>query len=544
MADFDAVVVGGGVNGLAAALRLVESGWSVLLAEANAELGGAVRTVESTLPGFRHDFGAAFFALASVAPAIGGRDLSAEGLRFVHAPVAAAHPFHTGQAVTLGRSAEQTAASVGRVCAADGRAWLELDAQFGSAMLPFLRAQLARWPLREGLGLLRGLGSAANLLEFARVVLSGAETVAGRFVSEQARCFFTAPGLHADLGPEQPVTGVYSLLLGMLGQRLGMPVAAGGAGAITTAMAARLTRLGAVISTGQPVTRLMVRGGRAVGVEIDRQPVTVDRAVIACIDPDLVVALTGPEMFPASALRQVRRFRRGTGTFKVDWALAGQVPWTAEPCRSAGVVHLGESMRAMSRAAWEARHGMLPTEPTLILGQQSLADPSRAPAGRHTLWGYTRVPATLTHDADGREVTGWEAVAQSFADRIEAQIEQYAPGFTDRILRRRIWTPNDLQTADTNLIGGDITSGSFALDQQLIFRPGPAWWRWGSPIAGLYLGCAALPPGAGVHGACGDLAAIAAVSADRRYRLQRVLTRPRLGIIPSAGAGARQRTGT
>jgi phytoene dehydrogenase-like protein len=516
MAEFDAIVAGAGPNGLAAALRLAEAGWSVCLLEATDEVGGGARTVECTLPGFRHDFGAGFFPLAAAAPAITGRSLARHGLRFAHAPVPAAHPFAGDQAIALGRSAEETAVSLDKVHLGDGEAWMALDRAWGDVVGQFLAAQLHRWPVRELAWLLRRLGP-RGAAEFARVVLSGAESVARVFASEQARAFLVAPAMHADLPPEAPGSGVYALLLGLLGQRNGMPVAVGGTGAISRALCSALLEAGGVVATGRPVERFVVRAGRVVAVEAGGDQIGARRAVIAAIDPRLVVERTGREHFPAAALAQLDVSRRGLGTFKVDWALDGPVPWTAEACRDAAVVHVAETVTDMSRAVWEAAHGLLPARPTLVLGQQSLADPGRAPEGRHTLWGYTHVPAVPTGDAARPRARGdWPRAAQPFADRVEAAIERYAPGFRERILARKLWTPADLEAADPNLVGGDISGGTFAVDQQLLFRPGPAWWRWGTPLKGLYLGGAALPPGGGVHGAAGDQAAAQALADARR----------------------------
>src|SRR6266511_3847313 len=306
MPAYDAIVVGAGPNGLAAALRLAEAGWSVCLLEAGDEVGGAARTVESTLPGFRHDLGAAFLPLAQVSPAIAGSDLAA---------------------------------------------------------------------------MARRLGGVQRGVEFARVLLQGADVIAGRFQSEQARAFLVAPAMHADLAPEAPGAGVYALLLTLLGQRHGMPVAEGGTGAVSAALAAKLRDAGGVILTGRRVERIAVSGGRATGAEAGGELFEARRALIAAVHPDLVVRMAGPESFPPAALEQVRRFRLGLGTFKVDWALDGPVPWSAQECRRSGVVHVGDTVRAMSRAAWAAAHGLLPARPTLILGQPTLADPSRAPAG-------------------------------------------------------------------------------------------------------------------------------------------------------------------
>src|SRR6266498_159138 len=519
MSVYDAIVAGGGPNGLAAALRLAEAGWSVCLVEANDDVGGGARTAEVTLPGFRHDLGAAFLPLATVAPAITGRDLSSYGLRLLHAPLPAAHPFPGNQAIALARSPAETAASIDKVHLGDGAVWTELGEAFADPVELFLRAQMVRWPLAEGARLARRLGGVGRTLEFIRTLLQGASVAARRFASEQARAFLVAPAMHADLGPEAPGTAVYALLLNLLGQRYGMPVAEGGTGAVSAAMAARLREVGGVVLTGLRVERIVVSGGRASGVEAGGELFEARRALIAAIHPELVVRMAGADSFPSAALEQVRGFRRGLGTFKVDWALDGPVPWSAEECRRAGVVHVGDTVRAMSRAAWEAANGLLPARPTLILGQPTLADPSRAPAGKHVLWGYAHAPAVPVGDALRPRAKGeWSRSAEPFLGRVEAAIEAHAPGFRDLVLARRAWTPADLEAADPNLLGGDIINGSFAIDQQLVFRPGPAWWRWGSPLKGLYLASAAVPPGGGVHGACGDLAAAQAL-ADRRRPL-------------------------
>jgi phytoene dehydrogenase-like protein len=521
VAEYDAIVAGSGPNGLAAALRLAEAGWSVCVLEASERIGGGAATLESTLPGFKHDFGAGFFPMAPLSPALGGRDLAPYGLRLLHAPLAAAHPFPGNRAVALSTDLEETAASLDKAHPGDGAAWIELERDYGDALEAFLRAQMVRWPLAEALRLAGALGpSVGRAAGFARMLLQGAATVAERFASEEARAFLVGPAMHADLEPEMPGSGVYALILGLLGQRYGMPVAEGGSGAVSAALAARLRELGGTILTGRRVERIVVEGGRVLGVEAGDDAVAAGRAVIAALDPHKVIDLCGPDAFPVGAVEQVRRFRPGLGTFKVDWALDGPVPWAAEECRRAAVVHVGDTVTQMSRAAWEAGHGLLPARPTLILGQQSLADPSRAPAGKHTLWGYAHVPAHPAGDAARPRAKGdWERSAEPFLDRMEAAIEAHAPGFRELVLARKVWTPLDLEAADANLVGGDIQAGSFAVDQQLIFRPGPSWWRWGTPVKGLYLASAAVPPGAGVHGACGDQAACQALADQRRPRL-------------------------
>jgi phytoene dehydrogenase-like protein len=530
MADFDAIVVGAGSNGLAAALRLAEAGWSVCVLEASDEIGGAARTVECTLPGFRHDFGAAFFPLVAQSPAIAGRDLGRFGLEYLTAPLTAAHPFPGGRAIAYGPTTDETAAWFDKVHPGDGDVWRDLDDRYGDLMAPFLHAQMVRWPVADLLTLLARL-RIGGAVEFAQVAVASIEAIAGRFASPEARAALVAPAMHADLPPEAPGTGIYGLILTLLGQRNGMPVAKGGTGSITQAMAAALLEAGGVVATNRSVERIVVRDGRVAGVISGGEALTARRAVIATIDPDAVIRMTGPEHFPERALTQVRRYRRGLGTFKVDWALDAQVPWTAEAPRQAGVVHVGDTVTEISRSVWEASHGLIPARPTLVLGQQSLADPTRAPAGKHTLWGYAHVPAEPDGDAARPRARGdWARSAAPFLDRIEAIIEEHAPGFRDVVLARKTWSPAELETADPALVGGDISAGSFSIDQQLIFRPGPDWWRWGTPVKGLYLGGASVPPGGGVHGGGGDNAANQALADAARPR--------RLLAVGAATAGA------
>src|SRR5829696_210211 len=266
MGDFDAVVAGGGPNRLAAALRLAEAGWSVCVVESNQDIGGSARTLECILPGFRHDLGAGFLALAMLSPAIAGRDLARFGLRFCHAPLPAAHPLPGGRAIALGRSTAQTAASIGRAHAGDAAVWEELDDTFGDAVVRLLHAGMVRWPLADGLRLVGRLG-VRNVLELVRLMMQGGSAIADRFASEEARAFLVAPGMHSDLQPEVDGSGAYALIMHLLGERVGMPVAQGGSGAVSAALAAALRHAGGVIVTGRRVDRIVIERGRAVGVE-------------------------------------------------------------------------------------------------------------------------------------------------------------------------------------------------------------------------------------------------------------------------------------
>lgn len=513
----DAVVIGGGPNGLAAGLRLAEAGWSVCVLEAGAEIGGACRTTEATLPGFRHDLGAAFFPLGVRSPVFVGRQLERHGLHFAHAPLAAAHSFADGGAGAIAPESAQTAAWIGELGApGDRQAWEMLQERYDPLVAAVLEAQFARYPLGP-LARIATLASPREVAERMRGLLGSAAGLARVLTSEKARAFLVAPAMHADLGPEAPGTATYALLLTLLGQTVGMPVVRGGAGALTAALASALRARGGAVVTGAPVTRVVVEGGRAVGVECAKGLVRARLAVLGAVDPRILVSLLKPEELPAGALAEVRGLRVGLGTYKVDWALAGETPWTAEHCRRAAVVHIGETVEEMSQAAWQATYGHLPDRPTLVLGQPCLADEGRAPRGHSVLWGYARVPTHLV-GVKGKD-GGWAEVGERFVDRIEERIEAHAPGFRSRVLARCVRTPFDLQRENASLVGGDLGNGSFAVDQQLLFRPGPSWWRWGSPVKGLYLAGAGAPPGAAVHGGVGDLAARQALADARRRAL-------------------------
>lgn len=495
-ADPDAIVVGAGPNGLTAAAYLARAGMSVLVLEAKEEPGGAVRTREVTLPGFRHDLGAAFFPFGQTSPAFAPLDLPAAGLVWRHAPLDSAHPAADGTCAAIARDVEATAASFG----ADGPAWRRIAAWHARTRERMLDALLSTPP---ALGRMLRLGP-LNLLRLAQVALSSGRGFSTRtFETEAARRVVPGLALHTDVGPEDPCGAIVGFVLAVLASSGGFAVPEGGAGAITRALLRRVEERGGSLRCGARVEQIVVRDGRAAAVRLEGgDEIRARRAIVADVAaPTLYLRLLAAELVPPRVQRAMRRFRQGFGTFKMDWALDGPVPWSHGDAARAAVVHAGDSLDDLAEFTRQVRAGVLPEHPYLVIGQQSLADPTRAPAGRHTLWAYSRVPSSI----EG----GWAASRERFADRIEARIEELAPGFRQRILARAIWAPDDLEAMDENLIGGDLGGGSADIRHQIFFRPVFPYFRYRTPVRGLYLGSSYAHPGAGVHGACGRNAALA-----------------------------------
>ena len=498
MTSPDALVIGAGPNGLVAANTLADAGFSVVVLEANRRPGGAVWSEALTLPGYLHDVGAAFFPFGQTSPALKQLDLSAFGLIWKHAQFDSAHPSIDGTCSAIGRDLEASKRNLG----VDGAAWEKLATWHARTRDDLLGALLSTLPAVRPM-LKFGI---PNLLRLGLVATSSGRTFAERhFTTDAARRIVPALALHTDVGPDDLCGAPVGFMLTMLASSGGFAVPEGGAKAITQALMSRLVSRGGRLLLGTRVRRIIVRGGRACAVVTnDGQEYAATRAIIADTSaPALYLKLLDASVVPSPIAESMRRFPYGFGTFKMDWALSGPVPWLSVDARRAAVVHTGDSVDDLSRFTAQVRRGELPDNPYLVIGQQSMVDPSRAPAGRHTLWAYSRVPSNI----DG----GWSAHAQRFADRIDNRIEQLAPGFKKRILGRFVVTPPDLEAMDENLVGGDLGGGSAQIQHQLFFRPVFPYFRYRTPIRGLYLGSSYTHPGAGVHGACGYNAAQAAI---------------------------------
>lgn len=497
----DAVIIGSGPNGLVAAASLARHGWRVLVLEAKSRPGGAVYSEESTLPGYIHDVGAAFFPFADDSPAFRFLDLADAGLQWRNAHRESCHPAPDGTCVTIARDIELSAASFG----ADGPAWRalahwrrEMGDRLAAALLAPLPALDAAWRLGPKNVIRLAMAGLSTPCGFARRFFQ--TEAAGRVIPELA--------LHVDLGPEDFAGTGLGLVLALLAAEPGFRVPVGGARSITNALIHRLHEAGGSLQLETHAEEIIVRQRRAVAVRTQRgEEIAVRRAVLADVGaPSLYLNLLQPRHVPAWLRRCIKLFRYGWGTFKMDWALSGPVPWSAAEARESAVVHAGDSVEDLIAFTHQVRAGELPQNPYLVIGQQSLVDPSRAPAGGHTLWAYSRVPSFL----EG----GWNRYRDAFADRIEQRIEGLAPGFRGLIRARDIHSPTDLEAMDENLVGGDLGGGSACFTQQLFFRPVFPYFRYRTPIRGLYLASASTHPGAGVHGACGFNAACMALRDD------------------------------
>jgi phytoene dehydrogenase-like protein len=346
------------------------------------------------------------------------------------------------------------------------------------------------------------------MLRLASVALSSGRGFAERtFRTEAPRRMIPALALHTDVGPDDPLGAIVGFMLAVTGTHGGFQVPAGGAGSITRALITRLREAGGHVHVGARVEHIVMEGSRAIAVRTSTgEEVRALRAIVAdTAAPTLFLELLESSVVPSTVLAAMRRFRRGFGTFKVDWALDEPVPWTAEAARESAVVHTGESLDDLARFTREVREGRLPEDPYLVIGQQSLMDPTRAPRGKHTLYAYSRVPS----EPEG----GYTSAARKmFLDRIEARIEELAPGFRDQILSRAAFAPPDLEAMNENLLGGDLGGGTADITNQLFLRPMFPYFRYRTPIRGLYLGSSYAHPGAGVHGMCGYNAAQAVLS--------------------------------
>ena len=507
---FDAVVVGGGPNGLAAAIALARAGRAVVVLEAQPRLGGAVATEELTLPGFHHDVFSSVYPAGAASPVFARMPLHDFGLRWVQPELPMAHPLPDGRAAVLARDVEATAASLDALAPGDGDGWRELVAPYLRRFGALRDTMLAGFPpVAGGAKLLSGLGLGGTL-EFARLLLSSADAL-GRelFRASGSKAWLFGAALHGDAPVAGAGSAISGLYLNLLGHAVGWPSPEGGAGRLADALVGHLRALGGVTRTGARVTRVDGSGGRVRAVELADGTRVQTRLALLDTPPHALVALAG-DALPEAYVRKLVRFRPGPRTLKLDWALDGPVPWEAREARRAGTVHVGGDAAEIRAALLEVEAGRMPARPFLLSGQQSVADPSRAPAGKHTAWAYTHVPE--------------EVDVAAAVEAVEAQMERFAPGFRDLVLARHVLAPADLEARDANLVGGDVGGGSYALDQ-LVFRPVPSLSPYRTPLRGLYLGSASAFPGGAVHGVPGDAAARAALTDDRLGRPRRLLSR-------------------
>jgi phytoene dehydrogenase-like protein len=502
-----AVVVGGGPNGLAAAIRLAEAGHPVTVLEAADRPGGAVRTEELTLAGFRHDTFSSVFPAAAASPVFARMPLEHHGLHWTHPEACYAHPLPDGRAVALYRDLDRTAASLDASQGGDGERWRSFVTPMLDAFDAIRATMLAGFPPVGGaLRLLGGLGP-VGAARFGQLVPTSAQGLGRRlFRGAGSRAWLYGSAGHGDVPPSGAGSAIAVAYLNLMGHAVGWPSPQGGAQRLTDALVSYLRERGGEIRTGARVTAIEAAHGRVTAVRLEGGERVGAGIVVAYVMPHALVAMAG-DALPARYRSLLSRYRYGPATVKVDWALDGPIPWAAPEARGAGTVHVAGDEGELVSAIADSQSG-LPERPYLLLGQQSIADPSRAPDGKHTAWAYTHGP---------REGIDWTAQLARHVDRIETQVERFAPGFRERILARHVMDPGDLERRNANLVGGDVGGGSYRL-AQVIFRPTPRISPYRTPLAGLYLGSAATFPGGAVHGVPGDAAACAALSDLRSKR--------------------------
>ncbi len=470
--EFDAVIVGSGPNGLAAAITLVDKGLSVLVLEGAETVGGGVRTQELTLPGLRHDVCSAIHPLAVASPFFRSIDLTSHGLEWIYPPAALAHPLDHDAAVLLERSTDETAQGLGD----DADAYRRL-----------INPLVQKWDtlVRE---LLKPLGIPRHpltLMRFgSRAMRSARAVTASVFTGTRAQALFAGNSAHSILPLETSFTASFGLMLSMLGHAVGWPIARGGSQSIADAMASYVRSRGGVIQVGH-----------AVATPAD---LPAARVFLFDVTPRQLARIAG-KVLPAAYRERLEAHRHGPGVFKMDWAMNGPIPWTDPACARAATVHIGgrfDEIAAAERAVW---NGVAPGRPFVFLCQPTLFDGSRAPAGMHIAWAYCHVP------------NGYDG---SMTAQIESQVERFAPGFADRVVARHVMSPADMERHNPNYVGGDIAGGVQGFSR-LFLRPLGQWQAYVTPVKGLYLCSSSMPPGAGVHGMCGHLAARLALEQAR-----------------------------
>ena len=522
----DAVVIGAGPNGLVAANLLADRGWSVTVLEAAPEPGGAVRSAELMEPGFVNDLFSAFYPFAFVSPAITGLQLEEHGLRWRHAPLVLAHPASDGTCPVLSTDLDVTAASLDAVHPGDGAAWRRLHERWARLRDPLIAALFTPTPPLAASARLAVRARSDGWTRVARFALLSVRRMGEEeFGSDAARRLLAGSALHADLAPEAVLGGFFAWVLCGLGQDVGWPVPEGGSGMLTAALVARLRSRGGEVVCDAPVDRIVIRDRRAVAVRTRGEEVRASRAVLADVGaPSLYLDLVGAEHLSPKVVDDVRRFVWDNATVKVDWNLDRPIPWISEPARRAGTLHLAESVDSLTESTAALARGLVPANPFLIMGQQSMTDPTRMPAGAETVWAYTHVPREIRGDAAGQLAVPGDGVLdrsglECLADRMQHEIEVLAPGFGASVRGRHVMGPGDLEARNANLVGGAIGAGTSQLYQQLVFRPVPGLGRPETPIRNLYLASASAHPGGGVHGACGANAARVAIAHDRFRRV-------------------------
>jgi phytoene dehydrogenase-like protein len=501
-----ALVIGAGHNGLIAALHLARAGVDVEVLEHAPRPGGATSSVEATLAGFVHDHCAGFNVLTPASPAFRELELERHGLEWVNPPTPMSYPLDDGTAIALHRDVDATAASLNASAPGAGDAWRTLVAWLAPHAEEIVRTIVGPLPpvgppLRLALELRR------DGLELARRFLGSVEAFGLEAFDGATRptAWLASSAQHSGLPPKTALSGAFGFLLQLLGHTHGWRFPRGGQGRVAEVLVELLAADGGRVRCDAHVERILVRGGRAAGVRLASGEELGADAVVSTVSAWPLCRMLPEEALPHRLMRRLGDWRYGTAAFKVDYALSAPVPWIAPEPRASGVVQVAGELAELGKAAEESGRGVVPERPALVVGQHTLFDPSRAPDGGHTLYVYAHVPSRP--DVPGDEVV----------ERIEAQLERFAPGWRANVLARSVRDPAQTERENPSLVGGDLGGGSYEIDQQLIFRPAPELSRYRTPLPRLYVAGASTHPGGAVQGMSGRGAARALLS-DRRLR--------------------------
>lgn len=513
LSSVDAVVIGAGHNGLVAANLLADAGWDVVVLEATANPGGAVRSGEIAAPGHSSDLCSSFYPFGAASPILSDLELDRYGLSWRHSPTVLSHVTSQDEVAVMGRTAATTAESVSEFATSDGDAWIELFTQWKRISEPLRAAIFAPLPpVVPAATLLGRLGSAETLRLVRRLLLSVRELGEELFSGEGARLLLTGNALHSDVSPEGTGSGVYGWLLAMIGQEFGFPAASGGAQTITDALLTRFRERGGIVETNATVERLVIGNHKVLGaITSDGRAWRANRAVLADVPATTLYRdLVGVEHLPGRLVADLENFRYDRPVLKLDWALSSAVPWKDHRLAQSGTVHIGGDTGGLTRWAASLAAGDVPEEPFILFGQPNVADPYRSRPGKQSAWAYTHLPKSFAKlSADDDRIL-------AYVDRIESRLAELAPGFSSSVVGRSVQAPMEFSLKNPSMIGGALGAGTASPGQQLVFRPVVGLGRADTPIDRLYLAGAAAHPGPGVHGGPGANAARAALRRSGR----------------------------